>query len=891
MNKRFLFGMFFAFMAMAPWRGNAATQDIDSPHSRLQDGCANCHFANYEPGDCLVRCHNVKNQTPPYANTISPEAVTHKGLKCEACHNPHVSLQDGSGEAAYVEGTFGGKEVYNPTTGRTTLTNVAVVTGPPMDWRWAMKYGEIGTVGVDGKPTGVGKERGMLLWVDNGVDDQGNPQRASFEIKDIDVANAKVTVQGDATAIIPGGFELRWGQLVAKNVTTDPAKSYVTADPTKPENTLTDHAVSFPPPGSTSRYVDTTPGTSAKGICQACHIGNKSNGRGPFTHWNGSGANKTHNADKDCETCHPHSSGFMASACRYCHNGVSEWGAPAMNGSASTGLVTAPTASITGSTLAGAHEVHVGGRGGKSTELYNCDVCHVGSGMNTSTPDVINHSDGLQIGFNTPGTTMGYLTQYSGQSSVGMWNATAKKGYVPTNYTKVTANGTPNNYTCSNVYCHSDGASLRKGCLTAKPNTSPSWDTPTMVETTPGSGTYTRIADADGTHCNDCHGFSNEYGGQMATFRHSNHVNQGNKCVMCHADTIDENGNIINRAKHINGVMDVVGGRVTGGTNNTNMHYEPTTYTCSSVACHNDRQWITPTEAAALPGTCPNPCVELDGSNGEAKINRDPIMAWQIDNVDDHSLKITDVSLDPDRYDPVKSFCQGGGFNNTGGLMSFNSPDSAVNLGSYQTGANLQGTANPSTAVVRAYPANKIINGVAYFTYRLYDNGPLSAAKFATGVDNADDGWAKMSGWMPYTLKAVDMTHVNSLPIHKYTVVPTRNGDNSITLTLTDTSLDPDYNDSAKSAIMGGGHLGGPGTGRLVYTGGSPATAWTPITMQDVNSPPTTITLTIPASKGLKAGDAIWYQYNLRDNHWGTSAQTNYPSYTMYSGWRSVTCP
>ena len=909
MNKRFLFGMFFAVMAMAPWRGNAATQDIDTPHKNLVDGCAQCHFSDFSPGTCS-RCHDLKTAAPPYANTNAPYAAAHKSMKCEACHNPHVSLQDGSAEPAYVTGNFGGKDPYNATTDRTTLTNVQVVTGPPSeggkpDWRWAMKYGEIGTAGtyVGGKPAGIGKERGMILWVDNGVDDQNNPQRTSFEIKDIDVSNPsnyKVTVQGDATAIANGSFELRWGQLIAKAVTTDPAKSYATADPSK---SALDHAVSFPPSASTSRYVDTV-GTSATGICQVCHIGEKSNNRGPFTHWNASGTHKDHNADKDCEGCHPHASGFMASACRYCHNGVSEWGAPSMNGSASTGLVTAPPTSVTGSQVAGAHEIHVGGRGGKTTELFNCDVCHVGSGMNTSTPDVINHTDGLQIGFNTPGTTMGYKTQYKGQASVGMWNATTKKGYMGTNYTKVTTDGTPGNYTCSNVYCHTDGTSLRIGCKTAKANTTPSWDTPTMQESPAGSGTYVRIADADGTHCNDCHGYSNLFGNTLTTYRHASHVTQGKKCFYCHAATVDIDGNIIDKSKHINGVVDIKGGNGGTGTDTSLMNYDLNTHNCTN-SCHGAAEkstWLNATDLANIAAyVCPDPCTEADGTVGAAMTNTDPILAAEVKNLDPNTLSIADMSVDPDRIDPVKHQCQGGiGFDGTLGYVKYQVLDVGNNgpMGNFDIRAPLDGTKQPPA--VRTYRNIPGFNGVdiqtdpanprVYYQYTAVDSQKDSLSKATSAKTVSDGDGVITTGWATYVMQPVDLPHTNTHPIMDIVtpVTMVRQTPTTCLLTIMDKTVDPDRNDPAKQAYFGAGHNGGPGYAKINWattgpTGMGTNGNWTAIPLDGT---PTAVTA---VANGV-TGDLVWYQYYVEDNHRITNSDKT-QSYIIQSGWKKIYLP
>ena len=296
MNKKLLVGVFSAFMAMSPWIGNAA-QTIDAPHLNLTSGCENCHFAGLAPGDCTTNCH--QSNLPPYADTVSPVAITHQGLACQACHNPHVSLQGTGITGAYT--------AIDTTTspGMTILSGV----NPTPDASWAAK---------------TSAQRGMILWVPDGT-----TENASYEVKAVDATAGTVTVKGTVAAA-SGSFDLRRGQLIAQKVTKTAGESYKVG--TLP--------VQFPATQG-QPFVDTVNGTP-KGICQVCHTAT--------THWKSDGTLQDHNAGLACTSCHKHDAGFLVTGCNACHQGVGDDGVPV-----ASNQLAIPT---TGSATAGQHQIH-----------------------------------------------------------------------------------------------------------------------------------------------------------------------------------------------------------------------------------------------------------------------------------------------------------------------------------------------------------------------------------------------------------------------------------------------------------------------------------------------------------------------------------------------------
>ena len=121
---------------------------------------------------------------------------------------------------------------------------------------------------------------------------------------------------------------------------------------------------------------------------------------------------------------------------------------------------------------------------------------------------------------------------------------------------------------CSNVYCHSNGAPRGSAYVTK----APVW---------PGNkGTIVNQPN----ECTSCH----EYGSTLTTNAHSRHVvDAGKACSTCHSATVDASGKIIDRSKHANSVKDVaiISQALPGVV--VNATYNSTNATCTN-SCHRN---------------------------------------------------------------------------------------------------------------------------------------------------------------------------------------------------------------------------------------------------------------------------------------------------------------
>lgn len=233
-----------------------------------------------------------------------------------------------------------------------------------------------------------------------------------------------------------------------------------------------------------------------KGICQICHTPTP----GVAIH------DQADTRDKDCIVCHKHSNGFSAASCTSCH------GQPPITS-------------------------YVGGPNGKSSQAYTLDE--------NLTPHAT-HADKAYYNFackncHYDGTKSGYHnTQTASFQSVFVDTAGSVSdsaiGYknLPSDY-----NATARK--CSNVYCHSNGKP--RGTGTAyKTYTTPSWE----------YGRNKILGTA--SECNTCHG----YGSNLVTNAHYPHVSSvGIKCFVCHNDTVNAEGGIKDRTKHVNGSKNI----------------------------------------------------------------------------------------------------------------------------------------------------------------------------------------------------------------------------------------------------------------------------------------------------------------------------------------------
>ncbi len=250
--------------------------------------------------------------------------------------------------------------------------------------------------------------------------------------------------------------------------------------------------------------------------------------------------------------CHVDVSGNAKSpeTCNACHGTFS---APANLTGLPLLLSAAPPGSVAGDTSVtspgvGAHQKHLQtGTNGKSVK---CQECHTVPNKWTdpghiSTPMVV-------------ATQHGALSVSSPRSVL-----TAAVLFKDTLANLVTGNGSvaphpafdPFTAKCSNTYCHGNWL-LRK-------SSAPSIaqlvykDTATVMVGAAASPAWT-AGSAEG-QCYSCHGIAPD---KYTPVGHEDYALSA--CSICHGDVVDANGKILNRGKHMNGVIDLVSGF--GGT-------------------------------------------------------------------------------------------------------------------------------------------------------------------------------------------------------------------------------------------------------------------------------------------------------------------------------------
>ncbi len=190
-------------------------------------------------------------------------------------------------------------------------------------------------------------------------------------------------------------------------------------------------------------------------------------------------------ASTSCDDCH--STGWRTD-CTFCHGGIDN----------STG---APPEDIDDGTTGlsfGDHTEHVEQ---SDHPAFDCDSCH-------DTPSDVMSSGHVFVGDSTAGVAE--VDMSGGLSSAGSFAIGSR--------------------TCSNLYCHGNGAGVR------------------------GSVTI-----GDSTNCSSCHGSRSSSSGMSGD--HRDHISEGVDCGECHADTLSGSTSISNPSNHVNGSVDV---RITG---------------------------------------------------------------------------------------------------------------------------------------------------------------------------------------------------------------------------------------------------------------------------------------------------------------------------------------
>ena len=258
------------------------------------------------------------------------------------------------------------------------------------------------------------------------------------------------------------------------------------------------------------------------GVCQSCHSVPPPGGSFPAEH-----ASTDPNV---CRSCHTHNStsGSFSADCTSCH------GFPPQQNTPGGPLGYAMTASYNYATSPAFKDESQTGHlphAGNAPYAFSCSECHAGNThANGNFQQVFIRKTGIIA------ATGGAVPVYS----------TASPG------------------TCSNVYCHSNGAPVG-GTAVYK---SVTWaNSKNTIVGKPGE-------------CGACHDAS------PPTNAHPGHLSDGFACAVCHAATVSGNTTITDKSKHVNGTKDVLfsGTATIGGSGS----YNGAAHTCSNLYCHSN---------------------------------------------------------------------------------------------------------------------------------------------------------------------------------------------------------------------------------------------------------------------------------------------------------------
>ncbi len=288
--------------------------------------------------------------------------------------------------------------------------------------------------------------------------------------------------------------------------------------------------------------------SSKPGVCQACHDVPT-----------GSGYPDEHTTLTNCLSCHSHNTDLadggsfgIAKGCESCH------GYPPISNT-----VGGPTGYAAGSPFtaenSGGHFQHAD----KSTYAKACVECHKGNTHNTgSFIDVFNKNSNNRL------IAGPILALYSSRLQPS-YNSSS--------------------FTCTNVYCHSDGAPRFTTAGAATTSIA-------LAIIPPWSGGRGTIA-GQATECQFCHKMAT-----TPTSRHATHLAGGYSCETCHTNTAggsttiktikDPSGNLY----HVNGLKDVAFSGIAA-----NGQWVAATAQCSALYCHsNGRSATTPVNPATI---------------------------------------------------------------------------------------------------------------------------------------------------------------------------------------------------------------------------------------------------------------------------------------------------
>ncbi len=246
--------------------------------------------------------------------------------------------------------------------------------------------------------------------------------------------------------------------------------------------------------------------------------------------------------------CHVDASGSPKSpeTCNTCHGTFS---APANLTGTALLLSAAPPRDVVGDTATsvpgvGAHQKHlVTGTTGKSVK---CQECHT-----------------VPNSWSDPGHIPAPVTVQAQHGSsfvpAGSTTYVATVVFKDTLANLVTGSGAltptpafdPLTAKCANTYCHGNWMLLKSSAPALAQEVFE--DTATVMSGAKASPSWT--AGSTEGQCYSCHGVG------ATKFTPAGHIAYAlSACSICHGDVVDGNGNISNRAKHMNGVIDLVSG-------------------------------------------------------------------------------------------------------------------------------------------------------------------------------------------------------------------------------------------------------------------------------------------------------------------------------------------
>ncbi len=516
---------------------------LDYPHNSVNNiGCSSCHYVyadepsylppwtNHTPADIddtqynalCWSCHN--DSTAPYVRTHSSLQIDSDygnwAVECKTCHNPHYQKQVLSyGDVSHLySGISTDIQTDVPVAGKSQLTKTTA--------GWT----------VDQFAPYVGDDIYYVLLPNI------SKSNKRFGYKILSNTADTITVEGMITGATVGvdTFAITYGKLIKNTIKLD---DIIGANPPKSG----DKTVKFINTTGVDSFADGN--ATLVGVCEVCHTKT-------LYHRNDATGDQSHNPTARCTDCHLHTKGFKP-VCDICH------GEPPVvnvaNGGPS-GLVSKN--GTTGSTTAGAHDLHV------NVENFSCPTCH----YNHIADSKHNVDFTVTLGFSLFGT-------YNGGSYDGQTNVVYNSSEINTTVDNTGA------MTCTNLYCHGmiNGSKWGSGMDTA-----PKWNSSYV-------------------NCGSCHLADSANTPTLGShFTHTSGTRLTLACTICH-----ENYTNVHVNNEANVSFSSTDGRVNGGSYNGTLTMLDAYGQCSNIYCHGAG---TPTWGDSI---------QCDGCHGYPPVSKD----------------------------------------------------------------------------------------------------------------------------------------------------------------------------------------------------------------------------------------------------------------------------